>query len=68
MVGNISRRFNTEKRCRKEEVEVEKRGMNEKCVCTCVYECMCVWCVCGVCVNACVCVCIGMCVYECVCV
>ena len=30
VVGNISRRFNTEKRCRKKEVEVEKRGTDEK--------------------------------------
>ena len=30
MVGNISRRFNTEIRCRKEEVEVEKRGTDER--------------------------------------
>ena len=30
MVGNISRRFNTEKRCRKEEAEVKKRGTNER--------------------------------------
>ena len=30
VVGNISRRFNTEKRCRKEEVEVGKRGMDER--------------------------------------
>ena len=27
---------------KREEAEVEKRGTNERCVCMCVYECVCV--------------------------